>query len=206
MADQHSEYHSGPQSALLQGEYRGLLLAEDAAQGNLDADEIAELPVADQGELLLVEKGVDREEVQELMEAYDLSREEIVTGYAVADAFWRGMREVVGEDAAGAAKTAFTSQMSRAVQVSVDREMCLATPFYEAATDDQLAQFAETAAGKPLVEYWGEHAAGYLGIALARWDRINEVLEPEGVAELDDFIRNRLTPEERSHVWRALAG
>ncbi len=96
--------------------------------------------------------------------------------------------------------------MSVVVQTSVDKEMCLWVPHYEPSTEDQLAQFAATDAGAPLVEYWGKHAPSYLGLILARWNRINEVLPDAGVAELHDFVTNRLSVEERSFVWLALAG
>ncbi len=53
---------------------------------------------------------------------------------------------------------------------------------------------------------WGEHGPAYLGLVMARWDRMTQDLSDEELAKLDDFIGSRLTPNERAFVRWALAG
>ena len=53
---------------------------------------------------------------------------------------------------------------------------------------------------------WGEHGPAYLGLVMARWAWMTQDPSDEEFAELDDFIGNRLTPNESAFVRWALAG
>lgn len=73
------------------------------------------------------------------------------------------------------------------------------------ASPDDLAEFNGTSAGQILAKEWGQDAGRRLAVALFRWERLTENLSDTEFAELDDFYRLRLRPQERAAVLRRLA-
>ena len=92
------------------------------------------------------------------------------------------------------------------VRASVFREFSNPyTPALPAADPADLEDFAESSAGQILVKEWGDDAGRKLATALYRWERTVEGLSDQEFAELDDFYRLRLRPQERAAVLRRLA-
>ena len=79
------------------------------------------------------------------------------------------------------------------------------TPRLPAADPADLEEFSESSAGRILVKEWGDDAGRKLATALYRWERTVEGLSDAEFAELDDFYRLRLRPQERAAVLRRLA-
>ncbi len=92
------------------------------------------------------------------------------------------------------------------VRAAVYREFASAYVPQQPATDPaDLETFAESGAGRILVGEWGDDAGRKLATALYRWERTVEGLSDAEFAELDDFYRLRLRPQERAAVLRRLA-
>ncbi len=90
-------------------------------------------------------------------------------------------------------------------RAAVVREFGQSVGQWEPASAEDVAQFAETGAGKILAGEWRDAAPRHLGIALGRWDRLTADLSDDDFDKLDDFYRNRLTADERAAVLRRLA-
>jgi hypothetical protein len=78
-------------------------------------------------------------------------------------------------------------------------------PQQPAADPADLETFAGSGAGRILVGEWGDEAGRKLATALYRWERLTENLSDSEFAELDDFYRLRLRPQDRAAVLRRLA-
>jgi len=163
--------------------------------------ERAEEPSEDTGHL----DPLEAQEVAAHAERTGLSEEQVGAAFEAGSAFWRGLTEITGEQNVDDIELAYDT-LPEPAQLAVDRELGLGVPAYEPASDDELQAFSKTEAGKILAPYWGEHAAGYLGLALARWERMVGDLSDEDYGSLDYLIRQGMSAQERAYVIWALAG
>ena len=200
MADTRGPYWNGSKSDALQAEYRDLLDrqgGDTAAQAGADqamtaADVAGSLDVigamgevgADWASDLRDSGNLGALEVSENVRS-DIMADMGVTADEVASAF-----DGLGDN----------------VRAAVYRELGSAyVPQQPAADPADLEEFSGTSAGQILVREWGDDAGRKLAVALYRWERTVEGLSDTEFAELDDFYRLRLRPQERAAVLRRLA-
>ena len=68
------------------------------------------------------------------------------------------------------------------------------------ADEEVLAKFRQTPTGEILSSWWGRETPHYLGILDARLARLEATLSDEDLESWQDWINNRLTPEEAAAI------
>ena len=200
MADTRGPYWNGSKSDALQAEYRELLDrqgGDTAAQAGADQAMTA-ADVAGSLDVIGAMGEVGAEWASDLRDSGNLGALEVSEN--VRSDIMADMGTTADEVA-----SAFDG-LGDNVRAAVYRELGSAyVPQQPAADPADLAEFSGTSAGQILVEEWGDEAGRKLAVALYRWDRMIADLTETEEAEIDDFYRLRLRPQERAAVLRRLA-
>ena len=91
--------------------------------------------------------------------------------------------------------------LSDTLQGAIAREMSQDLPAdVEPADDEVLAKFRQTPTGGILSSWWGRETPYRLGILDARLARLEATLSDQDLEDWQDWINNRLTPEEAAAI------
>jgi hypothetical protein len=90
--------------------------------------------------------------------------------------------------------------LSDTLQGAIAREMGMPVPDAKDAASNELGVFRRMPTGAILSSWWGRDAPHYLGILRDRLDRLENTLSDEDFESWQDWIGNRLTPEEAAQV------
>ncbi len=167
-------------------EIEGLMTEKNGAywhSPSLQAEYKALLEGGDQQLAALEQRQADPEQQQALARASEVGkRMDVALGDALGDiqASWDGLDDTL--------------------QGAIAREMGMPVPDAKDATSDELEVFRRMPTGAILSSWWGRDAPHYLGILRDRLDRLEGALSDEDFESWQDWINNRLTPEEAAKV------
>ncbi len=91
--------------------------------------------------------------------------------------------------------------LSDTLQQAIAREMAQDLPAdVEPIDEEALAQFRQMPTGEILSSWWGRETPYRLGILCGRMDRLEDTLSDEDFESWQDWINNRLPPEEAAAI------
>ncbi len=150
----------------------------------LQAEYKALLEGGDQQLAALEQRQADPEQQQALARAGELGkRMDVALGDALGDieAGWDGLSDTL--------QGAIAREMSQGLPADV-----------EPIDEEALAQFRQMPTGEILSSWWGRETPYRLGILCDRMDRLEATLSDEDLESWQDWINNRLTPEEAAAI------